>query len=70
MDILNDVALHLPLMCRFYSWEQLKAERAEEERIEKGNLNPYTWDYVLRWNMQNCSQYLSWYDFAWRGKYR
>uniref|UniRef100_F1LCW8 Large ribosomal subunit protein uL16m n=1 Tax=Ascaris suum TaxID=6253 RepID=F1LCW8_ASCSU len=47
------------------------AERKEEEkRIAEMNVNPFNWDTVIKYNMQNCRSWLSYYDVAWKGRYK
>jgi len=60
----------LPIEVEFISAEILTQRRQEEERIRRENTNRFDWDMVMRYNMQNCSNWLSYYDMRWRGKYK
>ncbi|KAI6215372.1 Ribosomal-L16 domain-containing protein [Aphelenchoides besseyi] len=59
----------LPFQTEFVSEEILQKRRDEEREIELYNQNPYNWDHVIKYNMQNCCGWLSQYDIIWRGKY-
>ncbi|EPB71772.1 ribosomal protein L16 [Ancylostoma ceylanicum] len=51
--------------------EKILAERREAEKeIAEHNQNPFNWDRVLKYNMQNCTSWLSRYDIEWKGRYR
>jgi len=60
----------LPMKAEFVSAEILKERREEEEYIRRENINRFDWDTVMRYNMQNCTSWLSSYDLHWRGKYK
>ncbi|CAI5444680.1 unnamed protein product [Caenorhabditis angaria] len=54
----------------FVSETILAERRRKEEEIQNMNKNRFEWDNVIKYNMQNCSSWLSNYDIAWKGKYR
>ncbi|GMR41809.1 hypothetical protein PMAYCL1PPCAC_12004 [Pristionchus mayeri] len=54
----------------FVSQRILDQRRAEQDLVTKCNQNPFNWETVMKYNMQNCSSWLSEYDMAWKGKYR
>lgn len=60
----------LPFPVEFVSEEILTARRQREADIKKYNQNPFDWETVMKWNMQNCSSWLSQYDLIWKGKYK
>ncbi|KAI6188507.1 hypothetical protein M3Y98_00362300 [Aphelenchoides besseyi] len=60
----------LPFQTEFVSEEILQRRRDEEREIKLYNQNPYNWDHVIKYNMQNCCGWLSQYDIIWRGKYK
>ncbi|WKY01989.1 hypothetical protein Q1695_015753 [Nippostrongylus brasiliensis] len=54
----------------YVSEDILARRRAAEKEIAEHNQNPYNWDRVIKYNMQNCSSWLSHYDIQWKGRYR
>lgn len=54
----------------FVSEKILAERRAAEKEINEHNQNPFNWDRVLKYNMQNCTSWLSHYDIEWKGRYR
>jgi len=54
----------------FISEEILQKQRQEEADIQKYNQNPFNWDTVIKYNMQNCTKWLSQYDIIWKGRYK
>ncbi|CAI4221083.1 unnamed protein product [Auanema sp. JU1783] len=54
----------------FVSQRMLTERRENEKEIEKHNKNPFNWDKVIKYNMQNCRSWLSDYDIQWKGRYR
>uniref|UniRef100_A0AC34RJH8 Ribosomal protein L10e/L16 domain-containing protein n=1 Tax=Panagrolaimus sp. JU765 TaxID=591449 RepID=A0AC34RJH8_9BILA len=53
----------------FISEEILQKKRQEEADIAKYNMNRFNWDTVIKYNMQNCTKWLSQYDIIWRGPF-
>lgn len=60
--------LNFPL--EFVSHEILDQRRQMEADIAQYNQNPFNWDNVIKYNMQNCTKWMSQYDIIWRGRYR
>ncbi|ETN77238.1 hypothetical protein RB195_011100 [Necator americanus] len=54
----------------FVSERILAERRAAEKEIAEHNQNPFNWERVLKYNMQNCTSWLSHYDIEWKGRYR
>uniref|UniRef100_A0A7E4W126 Large ribosomal subunit protein uL16m n=1 Tax=Panagrellus redivivus TaxID=6233 RepID=A0A7E4W126_PANRE len=54
----------------FISEEMLQEKRQKEAEIARHNQNLFNWDNVIKYNMQNCTQWLSQYDIIWRGRYK
>lgn len=54
----------------FVSEELLAERRAVEREIAEHNQNPFNWDRLIKYNMQNCCSWLSQYDIEWKGRYR
>lgn len=59
----------LPFWAKFITYEELMEERRKQLYIDANNVNPYDWQFAHKWNMQNCSQWLSPYERPWGGKY-
>jgi large subunit ribosomal protein L16 len=66
---LDDFAKKLPFKARAISQQIMDAEREEEERKERENINPYTFKYVIQNNLSGCHRWLSPKDHKWFGKY-
>lgn len=67
---LPDIAHKLPMEAIFVTEEDMAKRELFFEKVKNDNVNPYNWDFILRWNMQNCSAWLSPYEFVWKGKFR
>lgn len=68
-DMLTGVANQLPFKAMAVS-QKLLDERAEKEAREKReNMNPYTFEYLIKNNMGNCQQWIRRIDFLHFGKY-
>ncbi|KRZ69621.1 39S ribosomal protein L16, mitochondrial [Trichinella papuae] len=70
LRILKNVATSLPFPAEMVTQEDLVEEEKTKKFIEENNRNIYTWEFLMKWNMQNCSRWLSHYDYIWGGKYR
>ncbi|CDW55493.1 ribosomal protein [Trichuris trichiura] len=70
LRMLCNAANVLPMPAEMVSQADLIEEEEREKFIAKNNLNRFTWEYVMKWNMQNCYRWLSPYDYVWKGKYR
>lgn len=68
--ILGEIAHKLPFEAKAYSWDELVTERQDVDNIAKNNINPFNWEFIMKWNMQDCTKWLSQYDYIWGGKYR
>uniref|UniRef100_A0A0N4ZG77 Large ribosomal subunit protein uL16m n=1 Tax=Parastrongyloides trichosuri TaxID=131310 RepID=A0A0N4ZG77_PARTI len=67
---LSYIAERFAFPVEFVTYDMLmERQRREKEIIEK-NQNKYSWDNVIRWNMQNANSWLSQYDIIWKGKYK
>ncbi|CAD5216937.1 unnamed protein product [Bursaphelenchus okinawaensis] len=60
----------LPVPVRFVSEDMMAAERQQQEDIKKYNKNPWNWEKMIDYNMQNCRSWLTQYDIMWKGKYK
>lgn len=52
----------------FVSEKILWEKKLLEKRIEALNINKFNWDIVLKYNMQNCRGWLSYYDVSFKCK--
>ncbi|XP_074660892.1 large ribosomal subunit protein uL16m-like [Tubulanus polymorphus] len=69
-DWMSMVALKLPFNAEVVSQEILDERDGELERIERQNLNPFTFEHLLKTNSHGCHFWASRYDFEWKGKFR
>ncbi|XP_012251341.2 39S ribosomal protein L16, mitochondrial [Athalia rosae] len=60
----------LPFAAEVVSQEILDKKYAEEERLNKINLNTWNFEYIIKNNMGGCGKWLSPFDHRWFGKYR
>ncbi|XP_064100005.1 large ribosomal subunit protein uL16m-like isoform X3 [Macrobrachium nipponense] len=63
------IAEKLPFPAKVVSKEMLEADRAEEERLERENINPFTFKYIIQNNMTGCQIWLKDVDRKYFGKY-
>lgn len=66
---LNKLAGKLPFSAIAVNSEMLKRLREEEQRLVDTNLNPITFEWLIRNNMFDCQRRLSIYDKIWFGKF-
>lgn len=67
---MKKIARMLPVKARVVSRQMLAEEQEEKERLEKENLNAFSFKYCARNNMLGIKHILSPYDYRWFGKYR
>nr|CAG4649675.1 EOG090X0DE4 [Scapholeberis mucronata]SVE93876.1 EOG090X0DE4 [Scapholeberis mucronata] len=65
LPFLREVAEKLPFKAKVTSFERMKEEKAEEERLAAANINPYTVQYVIKNDMGGCHDWISKYDKKW-----
>uniref|UniRef100_A0A5S6QCL9 Large ribosomal subunit protein uL16m n=1 Tax=Trichuris muris TaxID=70415 RepID=A0A5S6QCL9_TRIMR len=70
LRMLCNAAKTLPMPAEMVSQADLAEEEEREKFIAENNLNKFTWEYIMKWNMQNCYRWLSPYDYIWKGRYR
>ena len=66
---LSRIAACLPMEAIAVSAEQLERLEAEEKRLAEENTNPYTMEWMIRNNINDCQRFLSPYDTKWMGKF-
>ncbi|XP_073983994.1 large ribosomal subunit protein uL16m-like [Rhodnius prolixus] len=59
----------LPFKAETVSHEILEERRRLEEKAEEDNLNPYTFEYLIKNNMGNCQSWIRRIDHFHFGKY-
>lgn len=69
LTFLPRVCRRLPFDCMPISYELMNKLKAEEDEMKAKNVNPYTYEKVVRLNMDDCHRYISEYDKQWFGKY-
>ncbi|XP_053672262.1 39S ribosomal protein L16, mitochondrial [Anopheles nili] len=68
-QILDIVCPKLPFKAMVVSQEMLENIKAEEERSQRENLNPWNFKYIIQNNFGGCHRWLSPVDHKWFGKY-
>ncbi|XP_023211212.1 39S ribosomal protein L16, mitochondrial-like [Centruroides sculpturatus] len=66
---LNEIVEKLPCDAMVVSEEIMQELEEEEQKLVKANINPFTFESVIKNNLQNCHQWISKYDKIWFGKY-
>ncbi|XP_027207235.2 large ribosomal subunit protein uL16m isoform X2 [Penaeus vannamei] len=67
--IMNMIAEKLPFPAEVVSQKMLDAKREKEERLERDNINPYTFKYIIQNNMLGCHRWIRNIDKEYYGKY-
>uniref|UniRef100_A0AC34GPW0 Large ribosomal subunit protein uL16m n=1 Tax=Panagrolaimus sp. ES5 TaxID=591445 RepID=A0AC34GPW0_9BILA len=67
---LTYLCLHFKMPVEFVSEEILQERRQKEADIAQYNQNKFNWDNVIKYNMQNCTKWLTPYDIIWKGRYK
>lgn len=66
---LEMVSKQLPFKAMAVSQEMMDEMKAEEERLQRENKNPYTMQYVFQNNLNGCHRWMTPTDHKWFGKY-
>ncbi|KAL1140669.1 hypothetical protein AAG570_000599 [Ranatra chinensis] len=66
---LQDIANKLPFEAMAVSQEILEARKIKEEEMEEKNINPYTFEYLIKNNFGNCHSWIKRIDHFHFGKY-
>ncbi|OAF70588.1 39S ribosomal protein L16, mitochondrial [Intoshia linei] len=67
---LKTIANTLPFEAEAVSYESMLIQKENDEKIERENINKFSFKYALENNMMGCHSWASPYDFKWFGKYR
>ncbi len=54
----------------FVSQKLLEERRQLEPELERSNLNKFSWETVVKYNMQDVHAWMDPYDLIWKGKYK
>lgn len=57
--------MKMPFEAKAVTHEMMEAERIEEETLEKTNLNPWTWKYIIQNNLAGCHNWITPSDKLW-----
>lgn len=67
--MLTRIVKKFPFKAIVVSQEIMDQRAAEEARIQRDNVNPFTKKYVIQNNIGGCHNWLSPYDHKWFGKH-
>ncbi|XP_076307181.1 mitochondrial ribosomal protein L16 isoform X2 [Tachypleus tridentatus] len=67
--VLKEIVNKLPFDAMPVSQKILDELLEEEQRIQRDNANPFSFEYVVKNKMQGCQNWISNYDNYWFGKY-
>ena len=66
---LEAVAKRLPCDAFAVSQQILEEWEKEEKELTEKNINPFTFERVIKYNMQGCHKWVTPYEKLWFGKY-
>ena len=66
---LGIVVNNLPFKAMVVSHEMMENNRKKDEEKELANINPYTFEYLIKNNMGNCHSWIKRIDHFHFGKY-
>lgn len=67
---LQEIAHKLPFEAMAVNYDMLMEMRAEQQRIDELNENPYTFKYIIQNNLGGCHQWICPNDKFWFGAHR
>lgn len=59
----------MPFKARAVNQSLLEEEAKKEEEMIERNMNPYTYEYMIKNNMLGCHKYVKKIDYKYFGKY-
>ncbi|XP_060067372.1 large ribosomal subunit protein uL16m-like [Ylistrum balloti] len=68
--ILKQLSTQTPMKSRVVTAEMLEREAEQEEKLERTNVNPFSFSDCARKNYMGIKKEMSPYDFVWHGKYK
>jgi len=66
---LGRIAHSLPFAAKPVTYESMTTDAEREKYLESVNINPFTMDYCLKYNMMGCWKYMNYYDHVWKLKH-
>jgi len=63
------LANSMPFKAKAVTYEQMISDEEREKFLESANINPFTLDYAIKYNMMGCWKHLGYYDYVWKLKY-
>ena len=66
---LKNIAHVLPFEAKPVSYETMISDAERDKYLESGNINPFTMDYCLKYNMKGCWRFMNYYDHVWKLKH-
>jgi len=67
---LRHIAAVLPFEAKAVQYEEMVSDAEREKYLESVNLNPFTLDYCIKYNMMGCWNYMQYYDYIWKMKHQ
>jgi len=66
---LRHIAHAMPFQAKAVCYEEMVSDAEREKYLESANLNPFTMDYCIKYNMMGCWRDMTYYDYIWKLKY-
>jgi len=66
---LRHIAHAMPFQAKAVCYEEMMSDAEREKYLETVNLNPFTLDYCIKYNMMGCWRHLNYYDYVWKMKH-
>jgi len=66
---LRSITACLPFAAKPVEYERMISDAEREKYLESVNINPFTMDYCLKYNMMGCWKHMGYYDHVWKLKY-
>lgn len=67
---MRTIAHCLPFAAKVVTHDNMIADKEKEQYLEDANINPFTLDYCIKYNMMGCWKHMSYYDHIWKMKYQ
>lgn len=59
----------MPFNAKAVSYESMLRDEQKEKNFKEMNMNPYTWEYMIKNDLLGCRKYTKKIDFCYFGKY-
>lgn len=66
---LRHIAHVMPFAAKAVSYEEMVNDEEREKTLELANINPFTMDYCIKYNMMGCWRQTKYFDYIWKMKY-